>query len=163
MTRDQGWRFLSIGRRLERLQFQCTTLEHALTMPAESNLDWLLEIADSIVTYRARYMAQPEWLPVLDLLVLDESNPRSVIFQLQGLLKFLSLLSTSFGQCGEQIFEPLLARLLALQVDTDLRNGSEVLLSLLQELNAASYTIAEELGQRFFSYTGEVSHGTFTV
>ncbi|CAN5264250.1 circularly permuted type 2 ATP-grasp protein [soil metagenome] len=162
MTRDQGWRFLSVGRRLERLQFLCNTLSHALTMPADSNLEWLLEIADSIVTYRSRYMAQPEWLPMLDLLLLDASNPRSVVFQLQGLLKFLRLLATSSGPCGEQIIEPLLAEMLALNIDTDLCSGSKVLLSLLDRLNEASTRISDELGQRFFSYTGEVSHWTFT-
>ena len=147
MTRDQGWRFLSIGRRLERLQFLCTTLGHALAMPSESNLDWLLEIADSIVTYRSRYMAQPEWLPVLDLLILDDSNPRSVAFQLQGLLKYLKRLGETYGTCGEEVLAPLAAELQA----------------LLQKLNAAGYAISEQLGQRFFSHTGVADHRIFAA
>ncbi len=78
MTRDMGWRFLSMGRRIERLQFMCSVIQHALAMPANSGLEWLLELGDSIITYRARYVARPEWLAALDLLLLDESNPRAV-------------------------------------------------------------------------------------
>jgi len=63
-------------------------------MDANGNLDWLLELSDSIITYRARYRAQPEWLPVLDLLLLDESNPRSILFQLDGILNSLKKNST---------------------------------------------------------------------
>ncbi|MGZ3159262.1 MAG: circularly permuted type 2 ATP-grasp protein, partial [Burkholderiaceae bacterium] len=163
MTRDQGWRFLSIGRRLERLQFLCNTLMRAINMPAESNLDWLLEIADSIVTYRSRYMAQPEWLPVLDLLMLDESNPRSVAFQLEGLLKYFKRLGASYGECGEEVLAPLLAELQALQPERDLQNGSAVLIALLQKINSCSYSISEKLGQRFFSHTGEADHRNFAA
>ena len=163
MTRDLGWRFLSIGRRLERLQFLCTALQHALKMPPASSLDWLLEIADSIVTYRSRYMAQPEWLPVLDLLVLDESNPRSVVFQLNGLLKYLKLLAVKYGPCGEEIFLPLLAELQAIRPERDLHVASEKLLSLLRELNTASYALSDQISRRFFSYTGDISPGSFAA
>ncbi|HTP95772.1 MAG TPA: circularly permuted type 2 ATP-grasp protein, partial [Burkholderiales bacterium] len=73
MTRDSGWRFLSMGRRIERLQWLSTTLQQAIAGPHDDRLEWLLELADSIITYRSRYQARPEWLPVLDLLVRDES------------------------------------------------------------------------------------------
>jgi uncharacterized alpha-E superfamily protein len=89
MTRDHGWRFLSIGRRIERLQFICSLLREALAGPADADLGWVLELADSSITYRSRYMARPEWLPVLDLLVRDVHNPRSVVFQLKGLNDFV--------------------------------------------------------------------------
>ncbi|MBC7503162.1 MAG: circularly permuted type 2 ATP-grasp protein [Herminiimonas sp.] len=163
MTRDHGWRFLSIGRRLERLQFLCTVLQHALKMPPASSLDWLLELSDSIVTYRSRYMAQPEWLPVLDLLILDDSNPRSIVFQLEGVLKYLQKLSLKYGPCGEEIFVPLLAQLQAIDPDRDLHFASEKLLSLLRDLNIASFAVSDHIGLRFFSYTGDINHGTFAA
>ena len=164
MTRDQGWRFMSIGRRLERMQFLCKALEYALEMPADSNLDWLLEITDSIVTYRARYMAHPEWLPVLDLLLLDDSNPRSLIFQLNGLTKFLPRLVTSDGQDigGAVRIDELRTQLLALDSDAHLRLGSPLLLELLRKCNAIGFSVSEQLGQRFFSYTGELNQTSFT-
>lgn len=166
MTRDQGWRFMSIGRRLERLQFISKALEHALAMPADGQLDWLLEITDSIVTYRARYMAQPEWLPVLDLLLLDDSNPRSLVFQLNGLMRFLPRLSSNDGHGsggGAALIARLHAQLLALEPQLHLQPGSFVLSQLLRDLNAAGAAVSEQLGQRFFSYTGELNHTTFTL
>ena len=166
MTRDQGWRFMSIGRRLERMQFISKALEHALAMSPDAGLDWLLEITDSIVTYRARYMAQPEWLPVLDLLLLDESNPRSLVFQLNGLMQFLPRLSGSDGQGsggGAALIARLHAQLLALDPQQHLQPGSFILSQLLRDLNVAGMAVSEQLGQRFFSYTGELNHTTFTL
>jgi uncharacterized alpha-E superfamily protein len=84
MTRDDGWRFLIIGRRLERLSFLANTVANFLRMPSARGpgcLEWLLELSDSIITYRSRYSRAPELLPVLDLLVFDDSNPHGVIFQ----------------------------------------------------------------------------------
>ena len=164
MTRDQGWRFMSIGRRLERMQFLCKALEYALAMPDDGNLEWLLEITDSIVTYRARYMAQPEWLPVLDLLLLDDSNPRSLIFQLNGLIKFLPRLTSSDGQDigGATRIADLRTELLELDPQLHLRLGSNALLQLLQNCNAVGFNVSEQLGQRFFSYTGELNQTSFT-
>ena len=161
MTRDSGWRFMSIGRRLERLQFLCTLLQSGLRMPPNSSLDWLLDIADSIVTYRSRYMAQPEWLPVLDLLVTDDSNPRSIVFQLLGLIKFLDRLASAHGDCGAALFVPLLVELQALKPARDLHWGSTALVSLLERMGAASVALSERLGLQFFSHTGEVSQGSF--
>ena len=161
MTRDNGWRFMSIGRRLERIQFLSTVLQHGISMPPDSSLDWLLEVADSIVTYRSRYVAQPEILPLLDLLVLDESNPRSIMFQLLGLIKYLDKLAASHGPCGAELFVPLLVELESIQADRDLRFGSEPLLALLAKLNLASIALSDQIGLQFFSYTGEVNRGTF--
>lgn len=92
MTRDSGWRFLSIGRRLERLSTSTLCLSLALEKPGES-LGWLLELADSSVTYRARYTSQPEWGSVLELLFYDEENPRSIMFQLRGIRDSLRKIS----------------------------------------------------------------------
>jgi uncharacterized circularly permuted ATP-grasp superfamily protein/uncharacterized alpha-E superfamily protein len=160
MTRDKGWRFFSSGRRIERLQFLCIVLERALIMPADSNLDWLLELSDSIVTYRSRYMSQPEWLRVLDLLVLDDSNPRSIMFQLKGLLKYLRKLANSYGSFGEQIMLPLMKELAALSPQTDLHCGNQRLIALIGRINLASHALSEQIGVRFFSYTGLNLYGT---
>ena len=153
MNRDLGWRFLSLGRRLERLQFESLVLQRALGMAVSGNLDWLLELSDSIVTYRARYRAQPEWLPVLDLLVLDESNPRSILFQLDGILKGLGKVALTYGACGEEQLAPLKDELLALTAQSDLYFGNAHLIDLLYRINVASAAMAEHIGLQFFSYT----------
>ena len=162
MTRDNGWRFMSIGRRLERLQFLCTVLQHGMGMPPYSSLEWMLELTDSIVTYRSRYMAQPEWLPLLDLLVTDESNPRSIRFQLVGLVKYLDRLAVSHGPCGAERMRTLLEDLLELDVQRDLHCDSTALLSLLHKLSAATVTLSDQLSVQFFSQTGEVNLDSFT-
>jgi uncharacterized circularly permuted ATP-grasp superfamily protein/uncharacterized alpha-E superfamily protein len=85
MTRTHIWRFLDLGRRLERaLQVIClarSALEHAseLTGPV---LEALLEVADSLMTYRGRYLANLQLGAVIDLLLTDDTNPRSLAYQL---------------------------------------------------------------------------------
>ena len=155
MTRDQGWRFLSVGRRIERMQFQCIALERALELPhgpGTPDLDWLLALADSTITYRSRYMARPEWMPVFDLLVRDDSNPRSIAFQLKGLHDYLVRLGNALGDCGADSLAPSMALLKSLEAD-DLQPGSERLASLIEGLLEASYTLSEQLGLRFFSHS----------
>ena len=88
MTRGPGWRFLDMGRRLERSLQSMNLLRSTLVTarPDESPvLEALLEIADSSMTYRNRYQTTPRLAPVLDLLMTDETNPRSVGFQLVAL------------------------------------------------------------------------------
>ncbi|MFT4177249.1 MAG: circularly permuted type 2 ATP-grasp protein [Luteolibacter sp.] len=84
MTRGQGWRFLETGRRLERLLGTLALLRAAARLN-EGNplvLDSLLEICDSVMTYRRRHFSRPRWDGVLDLLFFDTSNPRSVAYQI---------------------------------------------------------------------------------
>jgi uncharacterized alpha-E superfamily protein len=87
MTRGHGWRFLDIGRRLERAA-NTTTLLRASVATGQSHvamLGPLLEIADSTMTYRRRYFAQPQLPLVLDLLLADPTNARSLAFQVAQL------------------------------------------------------------------------------
>jgi uncharacterized circularly permuted ATP-grasp superfamily protein/uncharacterized alpha-E superfamily protein len=163
MTRDPGWRFLSIGRRLERLQTLAVTLQQALTGPPDADLTWLLRLADSIITYRARYSTRPQWLPVLDLLVRDEANPRSIAFQVRGLHDYVGRLTEMFGEIGDEKLEAAVAGLAALDPATDLRAGSERLGLLLDECYGAAYRLGEQLGHRFFSHVGESSRQTFAT
>jgi uncharacterized alpha-E superfamily protein len=88
MTRSHGWRFLDMGRRIERALYMVGLL-HTTLVSADSEefgtLELLLELADSFMTYRSRYLAMPRLAPVLDLLLADETNPRSVAFQISAL------------------------------------------------------------------------------
>ena len=160
MSRDLGWRFLSLGRRLERLQFQSTVLQRALGMEGNGSLDWLLELSDCMVTYRTRYRTQSEWLPVLDLLLLDESNPRSVLFQVKGILKGLQKLALTYGACGEERLVPLKEELLGLVPETDLYCGNARLVNLLYRIKSVSEALSEQISVQFFSYTGQRSQRT---
>ena len=77
------------------------------------DLGWLLRLADSIITYRSRYLSRPEWLPVLDLLVRDGANPRSIAFQVNGLADYTQRLTDLFGAFGDESFGDALAGLAA--------------------------------------------------
>ena len=153
MSRDLGWRFMSLGRRLERLQFQCVVLQRALSMDENGNLDWLLDLSDSIITYRARYRAQSEWLPVLDLLMCDDSNPRSILFQMSGILSALRKIAEAYGDCGEHLLAPLKEELFALEPGADLNYGNPKLSALLHSIQLASEALSEQISVQFFSYT----------
>jgi len=98
MTRGDGWRFLDIGRRLERA-FQMTEILRAGLPPSErasgGALEAILEIADSTITYRSRYLTSLQTDLMLDLLLVDEANPRSIAFQLARLREHVDLLPAS--------------------------------------------------------------------
>jgi uncharacterized alpha-E superfamily protein len=90
MTRAHGWRFLDMGQRIERSIHLCIFLDHALASPDADNpsvLEAVLEVADSTITYRGRYNLLPNIATVYDLVLLDDTNPRSLLFQLNQLVK----------------------------------------------------------------------------
>jgi len=90
MTRAQGWRFLDMGGRLERAVYLCSLLNAALRSPEADNpsvLEAVLEVADSSITYRTRYNLMPNMAAVYDLVLLDDTNPRSLLFQFNQLVK----------------------------------------------------------------------------
>ena len=81
-----GYRFLKLGRRIERAISTCRFVRRLGGPEAEAlELDALLELADSQVTYRARYPFGSVRGLVLDLVLLDNNNPRSLAFQMQSL------------------------------------------------------------------------------
>jgi uncharacterized circularly permuted ATP-grasp superfamily protein/uncharacterized alpha-E superfamily protein len=163
MTRDAAWRFLSFGRRIERLHWLCLALKHALAGGRAADLNWLLEVADSSVTYRSRYSARPEWLPVLDLLICDEANPRSVAFQLIGLRDYLRRIGEQFGDKIDGRVDFAVAALRGLDPATDLSPESPRLAKLLEEWSTTGARLSEQLGLRFFSLVGEVNRRTFAT
>jgi uncharacterized circularly permuted ATP-grasp superfamily protein/uncharacterized alpha-E superfamily protein len=104
MTRGHGWRLLDVGRRLERGINVVTLLQAALSLKNQGQavLDPVLEITDSVMTYRRRYFAEPQWLGVLDLLLADESNPRSLAFQADALADHASHLPREIAPNGPE-------------------------------------------------------------
>jgi uncharacterized circularly permuted ATP-grasp superfamily protein/uncharacterized alpha-E superfamily protein len=89
INRGLGWIFLSMGRRLERAIYLSRQLREITTPLNEQDwslLECLLEVADSSMTYRTRYYTTLQPLAVLDVLMADETNPRSLDFQLSHLV-----------------------------------------------------------------------------
>ncbi len=88
MTRGHGWRFLDIGRRIERALQVIELLRHGLFRVAEderARIELLLVAADSTMTYRSRYLTSLQANLTMDLLLIDEANPRGLAFQLRRL------------------------------------------------------------------------------
>ena len=98
MYRFTGWRFLSIGRYLERGLHMTRLLGHMSGPDApDGALDMLLEIGDSVMTHRRRYNVNTARLTVTDLLALDPLNPRSVLFQLNEIRTEVEQLPHPYG------------------------------------------------------------------
>ncbi|MEF8768779.1 circularly permuted type 2 ATP-grasp protein [Candidatus Accumulibacter contiguus] len=174
MTRDDGWRFLIIGRRIERLVFLANTVAQFLLLDstrAAGSLEWLLELTDSIITYRSRYMTQPQVLPTLDLIVFDEGNPHSVAFQLQILVRYLDNLTRLLGGPRDQALRQELARLQGFDLGRfEGQSFSEcracdpclALAAILGEVSLAAATLSDRLAMRYFSHVSDVSRPTLT-
>ena len=95
MVRDDAFRFLEMGRRIERSLLTCRIVEHLEQSPDGSDaLSLLLDLCDSQIIYRSRYLSGTMRDPVYDLVLLDPDNPRSLIFQLQELHRHIAALPT---------------------------------------------------------------------
>jgi uncharacterized circularly permuted ATP-grasp superfamily protein/uncharacterized alpha-E superfamily protein len=118
MTRAQGWRFLDIGLRIERAIYLCSFLDCALRSPESNNpslLEAVLEVADSSLTYRSRYSLLPHIAAVYDLVLLDDTNPRSLLFQFNQLIKHFERLprerESALPSAGHRVLLDCMTRL----------------------------------------------------
>lgn len=104
MTRDDGWRLLSIGRHLERLGFLAGALEQGLQTGAvleEGGFEALLALFDSTITFHAQYQQRRDLPALLDLLVMDRDNPRSLAWVAQTLQGRIAKIETAAGTPGD--------------------------------------------------------------
>jgi uncharacterized circularly permuted ATP-grasp superfamily protein/uncharacterized alpha-E superfamily protein len=93
MSQLHGWRYLELGRRVERALVTSRFLrQFAFGDELDGALDCLLELADSQITYRLRYVMVAARAPVIDLVALDPNNPRSVMNQLARIETHLAAL-----------------------------------------------------------------------
>lgn len=169
MTRGQGWRFLDMGRRLERAMNMIGLIRHTLTTASANEgslLEAVLEIADSSMTYRRRYLSSLQTAPVLDLLLADESNPRSLAFQLVALAEDVEHLPREDnlpGRSPEQRI--MLSTLTALRLtDVDQLAWSSnhgqrpYLEALLARLEAELPVLSDTLTQHYLSHLQTSRH-----
>ncbi len=101
VTRGYGWRFLDLGRRLERGLHVAHLLQHALAQPGPLSpalLQNVLLSCDSLLTYRRRYLTNLQIVPLFDLLACDEANPRSLAFQLHAVREHVEALPHASGE-----------------------------------------------------------------
>jgi uncharacterized circularly permuted ATP-grasp superfamily protein/uncharacterized alpha-E superfamily protein len=157
MTRAQAWRFLDMGLRIERAIYLGRLLEATLLSPEAENpstLEVVLEVADSSITYRSRYTLLQQVAPVFDLVLLDDKNPRSVLFQIRQLIKHFEHLPAQSEPAGPVAGRRILQGCLASLAATDPRElagprerwpatkVSRAIQEVLRELPRLSNTIA---------------------
>jgi uncharacterized circularly permuted ATP-grasp superfamily protein/uncharacterized alpha-E superfamily protein len=154
MSQLAGWRFLELGRRIERAVATCRFVRQFAFEQLDGALDVLLELADSQITYRLRYVMVAAPAPVIDLVALDPNNPRSVSYQLARIETHLAALPRR-GDDGrlsppEQIAAALATRLRtadAAALDAATFQHAEETSMKLADVIAASYFTTHERAQ----------------
>src|SRR6185295_691783 len=164
MTRNFGWSFLDMGRRLSRAKNLAELLLGVFGKAASGEdesggLLFTLELADSFITYRSRYRLEPMLPLVLDLLLIDESNPRSIAFQLAELARHIDALPQS-GDGGGRIEEQRMALSLLSSVrladvvslaKPDQDGARTTLQHLLYEEVSTLAGLSDVIGRRYFN------------
>jgi len=162
-TRGFGWRFLEIGRRLERALQSAEMLGAGLgaaSSELEPYLQLVLQVADSSITYRSRYPTVLQTELVLEVLLTDESNPRSVAFQLAGLLHQVTRLQELHDRSYDGIERALAVKALAAVrgihvaavAHREASGRFEALDKLIGELKVTLYEICDALTSSYLSH-----------
>ena len=161
MTRGHGWRFLDLGRRIERAMNATGLIRRALEDGTSDSavLEPLLEIADSSMTYRRRYFARPQLSPVLDLLLLDDTNTRAVAFQLAAVSDHIRHLPRDPRAPSptreEQLIDHAMATLLQMDpqtVDQGGAGGVREVTALLGSIEVDLRALSETITYFYFSH-----------
>ncbi|TWU24549.1 circularly permuted type 2 ATP-grasp protein [Bythopirellula polymerisocia] len=164
MTRTSAWRFLELGKRLER-SLHVVSLVQSFSSTSDKEegrvLEAILEVADSIMTYRSRYLAAVSRAAALDLLLTDETNPRSLAYQLVSIADHVAHLprneSKPLGFPEERIAISLLNNLRMLEVE-DLSIGSggkrTKLERFLQQVDEQLPKLSDLISHRYLIHAG---------
>jgi uncharacterized circularly permuted ATP-grasp superfamily protein/uncharacterized alpha-E superfamily protein len=148
MYHGTGWRFLEIGRRLERgLEMSRLTALLAKPGAAAELLDLLVEIGDSVMTRRRRYRVNSGRLAVIELLALDEANPRSILFQLAEMKSEIALLP---GRDAGAHLHPVRREALRLYSELAVREPKDVSPAFLKAMAGAIAALSDLIDGAYF-------------
>ena len=160
MTQDDGWRLMMLGRRLERLQFLSELLALRLQpggVLSQSELEWLLDIGDSTITYRTRYIAAPLLGFTIDLLVFDKTNPRALAYQWNHMQYSLVRIAASLGGTPDDSIDEAVSgveQMEVVSVDGDSARAARARQALAEQLDAlsnATAILSDRLSLKHFS------------
>ncbi|MCC6511877.1 MAG: circularly permuted type 2 ATP-grasp protein [Pirellulaceae bacterium] len=169
MTRTQAWRFLDLGRRIERATQTAILCRSTMAIPSpyESDvLEAVLVTIDSVMTYRSRYLASIQPAPVIDLVITDETNPRSIVYQLAMIGAHVDHLprSTADGpRSMEQRFALALLNAVRLAdphelARVDQRQARTTLNKLLDRVVDILPKLADAISGKFLIHAGQQRH-----
>ena len=163
MTRDDGWRLLSIGRHIERLDFLALAMQAALrcgTLNEQAGFDGVLALFDSTISFHAQYQQSRTVGALLELLIVNPDNPRAlgwVAHTLRGRLARMGALADGQTQA--------LALAIPRLIDTDLgelcdaqQQPLPALPRLLQDCRDAARQTSDSLNTLFFAHSAQTGH-----
>jgi uncharacterized circularly permuted ATP-grasp superfamily protein/uncharacterized alpha-E superfamily protein len=168
MTRDDGWRLLSAGRLLERLQFLAASLRaglehgtlgfHKDESPANDHagFDAMLDLFDSTTTFRALHSNRHDMPALLEVLVLDPDHPRSLAWVVKTLRGRLAKLSGDLPQ-GESALSLMVPDTAQWRIDDmlprDAQDQPAALLALLSQCTDAVTQVTQAIGEKYFTHS----------
>jgi uncharacterized circularly permuted ATP-grasp superfamily protein/uncharacterized alpha-E superfamily protein len=167
VTRGSGWLFLSLGRRLERAIYYARQLSQLTDSLERENwplLNYLLEVGDSSMTYRSRYFSTLQTVPVLDVLMADETNPRSLDFQLFHLADLYAKLPRN-SAADLRVIRHAVSLIRSFDLEKLTNSGSadngsgerERLRNALRELSRLLDSWAENLSAHYFAHARTIA------
>ena len=158
MVRDDGWRLLSVGRQVERLNTLCYALARGLELglhDTDEGFVLLLQLFDSVITYRARFQGRREMLPLLDVLVFDTDSTRALAWVVRTLRDRLRKLARHDGAWAYEVTDPLPApetwsidEMARLSPD----GRPEALIDALHRMVAAVFELSDAIGNHLFAH-----------
>jgi len=168
MSRDDGWRLLSIGRHIERLEFLSSALSEAVQLGLigeQAGFDAVLDLFDSTISFHAQYQQSRTPQALIDLLVIHTDNPRSlgwVAHTLRSRLRRMGHLAdgatTPMAELVPQLIE-MTPETLWPQGSNPAQPGNELPLhAALAHCQTAARDVSEQLCGLFFTHSGEARY-----
>ena len=161
MTRDDGWRLLSIGRQIERLGFLSSSLARGFdtgSVHTDSGFEAMVALFDSTTPFRAQFQQSNDIAALIDLLVLDRDNPRSLGWVAQTLRGRLAKLAGSHPQeLSELALRVPSPQSWALEqlYEKDAEANYPMLQDLLRQCAQAAFDVSEDVSQLYFTHSDE--------
>jgi uncharacterized alpha-E superfamily protein len=168
MSRDDGWRLLSIGRHIERLQFLSGALSEAVPLGLigeQAGFDAVLDLFDSTISFHAQYQQSRTPQALMDLLVTHSDNPRSlgwVAHTLRSRLRRMGNLADGatnpMAELVPQLIEMTPESLWPLE-NTSAQPGSTLpLFAALAHCQTSACEVSDQLCGLFFTHSGEARY-----
>jgi uncharacterized alpha-E superfamily protein len=161
MIQDDAWRLMMLGRRVERISFLASLLARRLAeaAPTRGELEWLLDITSGTIAYRTRYLDRPRLTSLLQLLVRDAKNPRSLAFLNHEICAITQQLSESAGELPTDFFHH--AVIDVIETDFGALEGQgynpdaarQAFSQRLRGVTDAALLLSDRLSMRHFSHT----------
>lgn len=160
MTRDDGWRLLSIGRHIERLDFLAHALATAIEtgcLQSQAGFDAVLALFDSTISFHAQYQQSRTLGALLELLLTHTDNPRALGWVAQTLRGRLARMGHLANGATEDISHtiPVLSQVDFATLSADGLNPNPQLLVLLGQCRQTARTVSDQLNGLFFSHSDE--------